>query len=510
VAGGDGRPPALDSGGMHSPAPAARAHGLPGARALRPPVAAARRPLPALLLAVVAAGCGGSKPPSVPPPACALPTPQPSALPAAQVIELGVQPVGTQRSFTVPPGTGSVTILQQGTEPSAAQTITYQGSTYGNTVVPYRVFANGVEIYNDGVTPPADPAANGGVPVYFWTEAVWTGTLTVPNTSSLLQSGVPSGTWTIEVNDYARECKGTRDCTIGNGADYPPGRYDVKVLLKPGPVPAAGGIDVVFQVLSIDPVLNGPDPLSNPSVKRMRDTLAQLLGNAGLVLGGVSFRPLPASVKDHFATGVGGATVVNADDALPCGDLATLLQSSGPGNAMNVFLVDRFSSTQDGTSGAITVGLDGAVPGPSSVGGTVASGAAVSVANLFSGTIACAGAPSFRACGADKTAYIAAHEIGHFLGLYHDTEAIGTFFDPVADTPTCPCSACRPAGAVDRCYGATGVTVDTAYQMTGTDCTPSTACGGGDNLMFWLVSASSTGTVSTDQARIVRANPLVR
>ena len=40
---------------------------------------------------------------------------------------------------------------------------------------------------------------------------------------------------------------------------------------------------------------------------------------------------------------------------------------------------------------------------------------------------------------------------------------------------------------------------------------PASPCGGGDNLMFWLVDrALSTGTLSAQQASILRANPAVR
>src|SRR5512137_2948703 len=47
---------------------------------------------------------------------CLLNTPQPSALPVAQVVALGTRRVGETVTFPVPAGTGSVTILQQGVE----------------------------------------------------------------------------------------------------------------------------------------------------------------------------------------------------------------------------------------------------------------------------------------------------------------------------------------------------------------------------------------------------------
>ena len=52
--------------------------------------------------------------------------------------------------------------------------------------------------------------------------------------------------------------------------------------------------------------------------------------------------------------------------------------------------------------------------------------------------------------------------------------------------------------------------------MINSDCAkqlidPANPCGGGDNLMFWLVDqALSTGSISAQQASIVRASPTVR
>jgi hypothetical protein len=132
----------------------------------------------------------------------------------------------------------------------------------------------------------------------------------------------------------------------------------------------------------------------------------------------------------------------------------------------------------------------------------VASGALVSIAVLTftSSPTSCQGAIHLSGCGADFTAYVAAHETGHYLGLYHVTESDGALFDPVKDTPICQLAVCAP-GHVD---------------VIGSDCTkqlvdPASTCGGGDNLMFWLVDqARSTGILSAQQASIVRASPTVR
>ena len=440
----------------------------------------------------------------VPPPACTLETPQSSALPSAQVRQLGVHTVGETVTFTVPAGTGSVTIVQQGTEPLAPESVTYQGSLVANTVVPSTVKVGGVEFYNDNVDPTGDPAfwgtKNGIGSIFFDSASPWTGTMTVPNTTHMLEyvldhGGVPAGTWSIVVNDYVEECKviGSPTCVVGNGTlTYPPGKYDVKVLLKTGPVPAAGTVDVNFYLVTTQ--LTAATASTSASVARMRQMLASYLARAGLTLGTVNFVDMPADVKARYAAGV------NIDDTLPCGDMATILRMSNAENAISLFLVNSLVSGQGGMF--TYVGVDGTIPGPSSVGGTVASGALVSAANLnFSSTpTSCQGAVNLSGCGADRTAYIAAHETGHFLGLYHVTESDGTRFDPVQDTPTCKLSLCAPAGK----------------EVVNSDCTknltdPASPCGGGENLMFWLLNnALSTGTLSGQQSSILRANPLVR
>ncbi|HET8732544.1 MAG TPA: hypothetical protein VFM45_02105 [Anaeromyxobacteraceae bacterium] len=448
------------------------------------------------------------------PATCALPSPQPSALPGPQVIALGVHAVGEAVTFPVPAGTGSVTIVQQGVEQAAARWVTWQGTPYLDTVVPLTVSVDGTVYYDDLVPPPDDPAAWGGPDgigaIFVGVDSPWTGTLGVPNTTNMLDhvaahGGVPSGTWSVVVNDVAEECRraGPPGCVVGDGVTaYPPGRYDVTALLKPGPVGATGTLDLVFRVVTS--ALDATSAAADPSVARMRETLATYLARMGVALGAVTFADVPPEVKARFAAGV------NADDTGPCGDLASLLRLAGPGAAMNLFLVDSYYSADPGT----VVGLDGTIPGPATVGGTVASGASAAVEDLWAGAAtSCGTVPDPRGCGADQVAYVVAHEMGHFLGLYHDSEWTGTLFDPLRDTPTCPCRACAPASLASTCHA--GAVGPTTYAMTTTDCTrrltdPSSPCGGGENLMFWALGARSEGTVTPEQAAIVRASPLVR
>ena len=452
-------------------------------------------------------------------PVCLLNTPQPSALPAAQVLPLGTHSVGETVTFSVPPATGSVTILQQGVDQLAARTVTWTGTVLDNTVVPLTVSVGGTTFFDDNVIPPDDPAdwgspdGTGIGAIYSYIPSPWTGAMTVPNTTNALNyvaanGGVPSGTWSVVVNDYAAECQaiGAPGCVVGDGTTtYPPGTYDVQVLLKPGPVASAGTMDVNLYLVTNR--YTAASAGADTSMTRMRQTLATYLARAGITLGAVNFVDADASVKARYASGV------SVDDLTPCGEVATVLRLAPPGNAMTLFLVNSLVSQ---VGGYTVVGQDGTIPGPPSVGGTVASGALVSIADLtFTLTpTSCQDAITLSGCGADFTAYIAAHETGHFLGLYHVTESLGTLFDPVKDTPTCLCSTCAPASQQVNCYA--GSFTASTYEVDNADCArqlidPANPCGGGDNLMFWLVDYQlSAGTVSAQQASIIRASPAVQ
>jgi len=126
--------------------------------------------------------------------------------------------------------------------------------------------------------------------------------------------------------------------------------------------------------------------------------------------------------------------------------------------------------------------------------GTIHSGAVINAANLPGNPGLCTGGLNLS-CGADEVAYVAAHEGGHWMGLYHTTEQQGDNFDSLADTGKCP-SAC-------------GKTPDDP-PLNFKNCTASASCAGGDNLMFWLLENSLQGKLTCEQGGVMRANPVVK
>jgi hypothetical protein len=314
------------------------------------------------------------------------------------------------------------------------------------------------------------------------------------------------------VSDFAFECtlQQASGATCSGGSAT--GSYDVTVLGRPasGGVPATGALKVVLHFATTatgDPNNALPtDPTAlaqDPDVARVGATLKRLLAQGG-VTADVGFDMLPDAVRTRFSAGI------NVDEAGPCSQLSQLFQTvlaSAP-SALNVFLVSALHGGTD-PQGNIVVGIDGSIPGPAGLPGTVASGAAVGTTDLRFASIsnprACSAAnPDFANCGDDQTAYILAHEIGHYLGLYHTTEGDGASFDPLRDTPQCGCAQC--SATPNSCATQNA-------QVSVSACLPrasGSACGGGDNLMFWQFSQSnSRGTLTAEQGEVMRANPVV-
>jgi hypothetical protein len=461
--------------------------------------------LASLILALALAACSGDSPhcevcpaqgnACVPPGAC---TPAScarpivsSALPSDQVQSLGTHKVGTQLSFTVPPDAGSVTIVQQAKV--AGLTVVYKNLVIDNSAVPLTItFPDGGLAYDDNANVPDSGVDFSGYYAFYGGGTPNTAAFTIPNTTASLDAGVPEGTWKFVVNDYANECTFVSGCSDGGSADS---IYDVSVITRTRP--QGSTLDAALYIVADVTLPSSTVPLraananSDSSVKRMVQSFQFILAQAGITAN-VTFYDVSASARARFGTNL---SVTNTGPCEEMNQMFTLSSANG-GNVMNLFFVQGLQSS-DSTGSFFVVGVDGTIPGPSSFNGTVQSGAVVSMADLFSGTAYCTGNLDLR-CGADQVAYVAAHETGHFLGLFHTTEKEGADFDPLTDTPKCPCSTC----ATNRSACGTS----NPPPMLASNCL-SSSCGGGDNLMFWLLAPG--GKLSPQQAQVMRLNPLV-
>jgi hypothetical protein len=444
---------------------------------------------------------GGAFDPGDPGPGICVSTVRPFAFDPADgvaVQDLGEHQVGDVVHFTVPPSTASLSIMSQEVGASAVDTILYQGSPLPNSVVPDQVRTPAGAVYYDDLHGSSDAAYLALSPV--------SGAFTAPNTSAgidhvRVQGALAPGDWTFVSNDFARECPSFAGCSGGSTS----GRYHHHAVTRAGPIAATGALDVEVYLL-LDPtgsssmVATATAASGSPLMQRWAQSLASYLSGAGLCVGDVTFHDLPDWVHARYPN---GSVDVTHDG--PCDPLSQLFTTAiAPKRAVHLFLVDELVDTATSTTGGgIIVGLDGTIPGPSGFPGTVSGGAAVGVFGML-GAGSCGGTGPSLACGTDVLAYVAAHETGHWLGLYHTTEATGVDFDPLADTPQCPCSSCAPTGVRSQC-NAGKVPMQASY------CVASAACGGGTNLMFWLLDGRfSTGVLTRDQGQVVRLNPAVR
>jgi hypothetical protein len=454
----------------------------------------------ACAVALVLAGCGSSdKKPAVAPAVCASTAVQEPVLPSDMIQDLGTLQVGTDASFAVTTGTTAFFIFSQEAANSAVDTFLVGRDRFLNTVVPTNLQApDGTTFYDDradwpttfiGTTEYVDVS---GLLAFDLGFQPISGTLPVPNTSGALDrlagDGPQPGTWMFTVSDWAY--------LFGGNAS---GRYRVHVVTRPpqGPTPPTLDLEVYLATDETSALPTAAVAAASPRVTRWKDSLGQLLDKAGITLGDVHFNDLSKTVKDRFAPNGD----VNVEGFGPCSPLAQLFTSAiEPKRAVHVFLADGLVARSAG-SGLRVAGVDGSIPGPSGFPGTIYGGAIVGIADFESGSLspgqACGGALNIASCGLDRIAYVTAHEIGHWLGLYHTTEQDGTFFDPIADTDRCV-DSCIPAG-------------QTSTVVFNDWCVAGGNCGGGQNLMFWLLDRElSTGELSPHQGAIARLNPAVR
>jgi hypothetical protein len=475
---------------------------------------------------------GGVNPAVDPGPVC-IGAPRLSALPAAPADAThGWQDLGEHRvdvsslvEVNVPPGTASLLLVEQlvsGGPPGQVTVVNFPGGliqVQPNLAVIGELWdPAGRLVYTDlEVTGGGD--LSGELLTVLGAGSV-VGSVAYPSTSASLEAtavgGVAPGTWRVMVNDYAYECwlaaqpappPGLVGFSCDAASQTDDAVYRLFALTTPAAtaggsaIPARGALDVAFHLVDAPTPLIGitaAEASGDLFVRRMVRSLGWLLAGAGVCLGNVTFYDAPDWARERFAT------TTSASDAVPCGHLSQLLATSRPGGAtLDLFLLP-FLRGSPGDVGVV-IGVDGTIPGPATINGTVASGAVVSAEDLRFGLCplpsAGPGPPSPLSCGADLVAVVAAHEAGHYLGLFHPSESNGADFDPLVDTPHCECSSACGLSPV-ACAGG-GLPASRCQRAD-------PRCAGAGNLMFWQLSQAMTGYLSPEQARIVRSSPLVR
>ncbi|MBU0552060.1 hypothetical protein KKF91_13980 [Myxococcota bacterium] len=254
--------------------------------------------------------------------------------------------------------------------------------------------------------------------------------------------------------------------------DGPTKAIELSLLLKTGDgAPTQGTLDVNFFFAD----LGGLDAASAPNDRDLQaaiQVMREAYARQNISLAEISYCDLSGADARTFS-------VVDSVEG-PGSELGRMFALSGDAarlgcrgeRALNFFLVDEIVG---GRAGYIILGIAGGIPGPPGISGTTHSGVAVTMTGLRDNP---------RQVGMTM-----AHEGGHFLGLFHTTEAEGTAFDPLNDTPECRNSRDRNGdGVVDdgECRGH-----------------------GAENLMFWAASDAAED-VSGEQGFVLTRNPAVQ
>lgn len=199
------------------------------------------------------------------------------------------------------------------------------------------------------------------------------------------------------------------------------------------------------------------------------DVVDEILGQADIAIGDVRQIDVPGELPERGTTVPEGDWQGFAVLHVRLGvyiELPALLRLSAGANnsAINLFFLrDIDPLAGDGEPEAEA----GGIPGPLGMHGTAGSGIAIATDMMD-------GDPY-------RLGRTLAHEIAHYLGLFHTSEADGSVYDALADTPEC---------RTDRDKAGDGLDAD--------DCTDA----GADNLMFW---ARTDGTkLTADQIAVLK------
>jgi hypothetical protein len=336
-------------------------------------------------LALFAAACSGA--------------PEPAALPAEVTRQIVALPAAGADGRTplvalqVPEGTSAVTLVLRGPA-GALLTLDELRAPDGTVWVP------------PGWSPLAKPVRTCGSCKNRVTTAPTEAGFLLPVAPTL---GMPAGTWRLRALAYDRQADGGGVARSGPlqleawlvrarpSNSQTPARLDLNVCLT-----GARGITA-----EIAP--------QHPRIQTALTDLAQVLERAGLALGVVRF------------VDVAAPQLVIAHDGGADAEVSALFGAAkGLPPGLNVFLVDQLYLAGSLPSIAPIRGLSGGIPGPVRTAQGARAGVVLSL-ELGPGE-------------SDLLGVSMAHEIGHYLGLFHTSEAKpaangAVISDPIADTP---------------------------------------------------------------------------
>ena len=194
---------------------------------------------------------------------------------------------------------------------------------------------------------------------------------------------------------------------------------DVRVLVKHGvDEPDEGTLDLNLWFTEATGVSAADGP-THPRIVAMLTQLNEVLGAVGVTIGAVTYQDVSPELPQVVSSTLGKDS-----------DLGLLFQStagSGPGTNI-VFVGGIVKESLETPTTGIVLGIAGGIPGPPFVvDGSSHSGVAISWPDTNTDS--------------DLLGNTAAHELGHYLGLFHSTEketagtTLSGMHDPISDTP---------------------------------------------------------------------------
>lgn len=255
-------------------------------------------------------------------------------------------------------------------------------------------------------------------------------------------------------------------------ADRAAANVNIWLVKKNDPDFTTGSITVNLFVYTVSGETN-PVVSSQDDAEIIRGYLNNIFAQAGISVGAVNL---------EFRDDPGAISQMSSMDGLSQFLIAASRGTEGrTDTGINCFLMPTLPEG--------LVGMDGAIPGPGFLHGTGASGL-VTLAASYGFTAA-----GYTSHETDQI-YLAltlAHEMGHYLGLYHPSESSGQEHDPLEDTPEC---------GSDNDTDGDGI-------VSGPECRGK----GTEYLMFWTddneyISAGTFQTlISPQQGQVINTHP---
>jgi hypothetical protein len=290
-------------------------------------------------------------------------------------------------------------------------------------------------------------------------------TFVLPNnnvTFPLVEEKVPSGDYSVALSGiYGVDVTVDSSHTLSAKA---------KALIKRDNDPNFGRINVNLHLLGAS--------VSDPAkTEKGQERVTQILADVETIYSQVGIELGTVNVIEVSGTGADALTVDFDESSTDAFQQVFSLSTKTEGY-MNVFLIDSFKE-------ASILGISLGIPGVPVLDGYQTSALLFAMYTPID---------EMTVTELEMLSSTMAHEMGHFLGLYHPTEAGGYDFDPLTDTPECD---------VSHDLNLDGYVVYEECQEAG-----------GDNLMFWVYpmggSVKDQIELTPQQGFVMNTNHYVR